>query len=286
MRHDADYAELAAISASDAWLDEVSRGQPRTADPLAESLTEWLHGLDIEYQPSALPTPRRRSRTGRSAVAAAAAIALLAGAGTAAATPGNPLHRVLFGHQAPASTRSNNTLNLVGKLLDAAERLIGNGQSIGYLAGPDRAAAIGLLRQARTQLDTLPATPDRAALAARQALLALQIAQLPASRPAPAWPSSATPGRSRPADAGNPPMPSTSAQGPADNAIDSNPSGDTRSSGAAGDTGQHDPSEPPTNPASSNPQDNGPTTPSDSPTPPQTPSDGSSPDEPAGGSSP
>jgi hypothetical protein len=107
---------------------------------------------------------------------------MLATAGTAAATPGNPVHRILFGqHTTQDPNNSANSLHQVEALLDQATNLVTAARARGYLTAQERAAAERLLNQARALLQPMPATPTKTHLTDRTAALASALASLAAT---------------------------------------------------------------------------------------------------------
>jgi hypothetical protein len=183
MSINAEHDDLPAIAACDAWLDDVSRGVAVAGDPLAGALTQWLRELDDRYQEPAQPMPSPRLLSRKTAATAAAVAILLATAGTAAASPASPVHRILFGHDTSTSQSVGAGLRSVTRLLDAADRLIRNGQSQRYLGAADRASATDLLTRASTVLQGLPHTSDKTSLTARQKSLTVELSMLPGARP-------------------------------------------------------------------------------------------------------
>lgn len=178
-----DTVDLAALDASDAWLTAVSHHLAAAADPLAQTLRTWLDHLDADYDHQhpppthAVPLPNRRFRSHRSALAAAAALTLLAGTGAAAASPGNPIHGILFGSPAAAAHDDVDHIQRATRLLDDAAALIARGA--GHLDSTGRTAAARLLNNAQNQIDQLPPTPTKTRLSTRHSHLESLLAQPP-----------------------------------------------------------------------------------------------------------
>lgn len=93
-------SDLSAVGETDALLDAIAAGEPPADDPIALALGAWL--TELGGSPIVTPAIAPHGRSGRrharrTAVGAAVVGLLIAGAGTAAALPGTPLHRALFG---------------------------------------------------------------------------------------------------------------------------------------------------------------------------------------------
>lgn len=186
--HDDD---LAGINHTDDWLDDVHRRRPPARDPLARALSSWLDDIDRDntmHPAHTGVTQIRSDRRRRAVVGSIAAFALIACAGTAAAaTPGSPIHRALFGQPTSSPTKAALVAEAT-RLLDDAERIIMRARAEGTLADPDRTGALALLHLALQAINGLPDGSTKRALLARHDNLAHRIATL-----ADATPTSPTP---------------------------------------------------------------------------------------------
>lgn len=175
--------DFAAVTASDAWLDAVSRSEPPPGDPLAAALADWLAELSADY--TAIPVPRRVARRSVSGAAAfAAAVVLFAGAGTAAAVPGSPIHDVIFGHARTHHSPAPVNDGAARRALAQAAGIIEAAQHTGEITPAEHNEASRLLASAAGAIGQLPIGADRTSLDGQRIVLLDRLARLRLVEPA------------------------------------------------------------------------------------------------------